>query len=117
MIENMVHNSGPYFIWYGPLSLASSASSSDLPLLHFYASLLLFFLSAVDPDCFLDVQPSSEFVSLVLSSVYKCFPIEGSWDAHLSYFRELVYNWLIYFLFISESQDLLAQFMAYLQKF
>ncbi len=30
----------------------------------------------------------------------------------LSYFRELVYNWLIYILFISESQDSLAQFMA-----
>ncbi len=29
MIYNMVHNSGPYFIWYAPLSLASS---SVLPL-------------------------------------------------------------------------------------
>ncbi len=27
--------------------------------------------------------------------------IEGSWDAPLSYFRELDYNWLIYILFIS----------------
>ncbi len=35
-----------------------------------HASLLLFFLSAVDPDHFLDVHPLSEFVTLVLSSVY-----------------------------------------------
>ncbi len=48
--------------------------------------------------------------------LFICFPIEGSWDAHLSYFREPVYNWLIYILFISESQDSLAQFMANLQK-
>ncbi len=32
MIDNMVQNSGPYFIWYAPLSLVSSASSSVLPL-------------------------------------------------------------------------------------
>ncbi len=32
MIDKMVHNSGPYFIWYAPLSLVSSASSSVLPL-------------------------------------------------------------------------------------
>ncbi len=42
MIDNMVHNSGPYFIWYAPLSLASSASSSVLPLypstMHPYSS-------------------------------------------------------------------------------
>ncbi len=43
-------------------------------------------LSAVDR--FLDVHPSSEFVTFVLSSVYICFPIEGSWNAPLSYFRE-----------------------------
>ncbi len=43
----------------------------------------------------------SEFVSLVLSSVYKRFPIDGWW--------ELVYHWLIYILFISESQDSLIQ--------
>ncbi len=62
-----------------------------------HASLLLFLLSSVDPDCFLDVHPLSEFVTLVLSSVYKCFPIEGSWDAPLSYFRELVYmGWSIF---------------------
>ncbi len=48
--------------------------------------------------------------------LFICFPIEGSWDAHLNYFREPVYNWLIYILFISESQDSLAQFMANLQK-
>ncbi len=83
---------------------------------HFHASLLIFFLSAVVPDLFLDVHPSSDFVTFVLSSVYICFPIEGSWNAPLSYFRELVYNWLIYILFISESQDSLAQFMANLQK-
>ncbi len=39
---NMVHNSGPYFIWDAPLSLASSASSSVLPLypstMHPYSS-------------------------------------------------------------------------------
>ncbi len=62
-----------------------------------HASFLLFFLSAVDPDGFLDVHPSSEFVTLVLSSVYICFPIEGPWDAPLSYFRELVYTgWSIF---------------------
>ncbi len=41
VIDNMVHNSGPYFIWYVPLSLASSASSSVLPLypsMHPYSS-------------------------------------------------------------------------------
>ncbi len=155
MIDNMVHNSGPYFIWYAPLSLAYSVSSSVLPLytstmytpllplplfclctlppctllfflflcfasVHFhhvhsssssssvlplypstmYTPLLplplfclctlppctlLFFLSAADPDRLLDVHPLSEFVTLVLSSVYICFPIEGSWDAPLSY--------------------------------
>ncbi len=59
-------------------------------------------------------RPLSEFVTLVLSSVYICFPIEGSWDVPLSNFRELVCHWLIYkyILFISESQDSLAQFMA-----
>ncbi len=45
-----------------------------------------------------------------------CYPIEGSWDTPLSSFRELVYNWLIYILFISESQDSLAQFMTNLHK-
>ncbi len=35
MINNMVHNGGPYLIWYAPLSLASSASSSVLPLFPF----------------------------------------------------------------------------------
>ncbi len=49
------------------LCLGLSASSSVLPL---YASLLLFFLSSGDPDRFLDVHPSSECVTLVLSSVY-----------------------------------------------
>ncbi len=83
---------------------------------HFHASLLIFFLSAVDPDLFLDVHPSSEFVTFVLASVYICFPTEGSWNAPLSYFRKLVCHWLIYILFISESQDSLAQFMANLQK-
>ncbi len=42
MIDNTVHNSGPYLIWYAPLSLASSASSSVLPLypstMHPYSS-------------------------------------------------------------------------------
>ncbi len=75
---------------------------------HFHASLLLFFLSSVDPDRFLDVHPLSEFVTLVLSSVYICFPIEGSLDAPLSYFRELVHNWMIYVLFISERLDSLG---------
>ncbi len=41
-----------------------------LPIPFHHASLLLFFLSAVDPDGFLDVHPSSEFVTFVLSSVY-----------------------------------------------
>ncbi len=49
-------------------------------------------------------------------SLCLCFLIEGSWDAPLSYFKDLVYNWLIYILFISESQDSLAQFRANLQK-
>ncbi len=102
---------------FTPLSLPSSylfLCFASLPFNH--ASLLLFFLSAVDPDRFLDVHPSSEFVTFVLSSVYICFPIEGSWDVSLSYFRELVYNYLIYILFIRESQDSLAQFMANLKK-
>ena len=43
-----------------------------------------------------------------------CFPTEESWDEPLSYFREMVYHWLIYILFIS--QDSLAQFMPNLQK-
>ncbi len=42
MIDSMVHNSGRYFIWYVPLSLASSVSSSVLPLypstMHPYSS-------------------------------------------------------------------------------
>ncbi len=38
-------------------------------------------------------SPLSAFVTLVLSSVYICFPIESSWDASLSYFRELLYHW------------------------
>ncbi len=67
-----------------------------LPLFcHFHASLLLFFLSSVDPDRFLDVHPSSDFFTFVLPSVYICFQ---------------------YMLFISESQDSLAQFMLNLQK-
>ncbi len=60
--------------------------------------------------------PLSEFVTLVLSSVYIFFPIEGSWDVPLSHFREPVCHWLIYILFISESQDSLEKFMANLQK-
>ncbi len=42
MIDNVVHNSGLNFIWYAPLSLASSVSSSVLPLypstMHPYSS-------------------------------------------------------------------------------
>ncbi len=41
MIDNMLHNSVPYFIWYAPLSLTSSSSSSVLPLypsMHPYSS-------------------------------------------------------------------------------
>ncbi len=64
IIDNMVHNSGPYFIRYVPLFLVSSASSS----VH-HESLLLFFLWSVDPDRFLDVHPLSEFVTLVFSSL------------------------------------------------
>ncbi len=58
--------------------------------------------------CFCALHPLSEFVTLVLSSVYTLS--NWRWDAPLSYFRELVYNWLIYILFISESLDSLAQF-------
>ncbi len=54
--------------------------------------------------------------SCVFLSVYICFPIEGSWHAPLSTFRALVYNWLIYTLFINENQDSPAQFMVNLQK-
>ncbi len=57
------------------LCLGLSASSSVLPL---YASLLLFFLSSGDPDRFLDVHPSSECVTLVLSSVY----MFSNWRVH-----------------------------------
>ncbi len=110
MIDNIISSDMHLCPW--PLLLFLCFAS--VPFHH--ASLLLFFLSAVDPDRFLDVHPSSEVVTLVLSSVYICFPIEGSWNAPLSYFRELVYHWLIYILFISESQDSLAQFMANLQK-
>ncbi len=78
MIDNMVHNSGPYFIWYAPLSLAKCM----VPFHH--ASLLLFFLSAVDPDRFLDVHPLSEFVTLVLSSVYCIYSFQLKfYDMHL----------------------------------
>ncbi len=115
MIDNMVHNSGPYFIWYSPMYLASSASSSVLPLstMHPYSSSSSRLLTLIVSWMFIrfhDVLP------LVLSSVYICFPIEGSWDAPLSYFRELVYHLLIYILFISESEDSPAQFMANLQE-
>ncbi len=90
-IDNMVQNSGPYSILYAlicpwPLPLFASETFH-------HASLPLFFLLAVDPDHFLDVHPLSECVTLLLSLVYVCFPIEGSWDAPLSYFRELVYHW------------------------
>ncbi len=47
-------------------------------------------------------------LSLLCCPVYICFPIEGSWDVPFSYFRELVYHWLIYILFISESHDFSA---------
>ncbi len=43
-----------------------------------HASLPFFFFLAVDPDHFLDVHPLSECVTLLLSLVYICFPIEGS---------------------------------------
>ncbi len=109
IIEDMVDL--PIFSWLTAWSTTVALISSDmrlcpwplLPLPLFasvpfhHASLLLFFLSAADPDRFLDVHPLSEFVTLVLSSVYICFPIEGSWDAPLSYFRELVYKgWSIF---------------------
>ncbi len=72
---------GPYFIWYAPLwPLFHLISASVLGLFCLFlcfaslpfhhASLLLFFLSSVGPDHFLYVHPSSEFVILVLSSVY-----------------------------------------------
>ncbi len=116
MIDNMVHNSDLFHL-ICTYVLGLFCFFLCFASVHFHhASLLLFFLSAVDPDRFLDVHPLSEFVTLVLSSDYTCFPTEDSWDAPLSYFRELVYNWLIYILFISESQDSLAQFMANLQK-
>ncbi len=73
MIDNTVHNSGPYFIWYAPLSLALFCLFLCFASVHFHAPLLLFFLSAVDPDHVLDVHLISEFVTLVWSSVYICF--------------------------------------------
>ncbi len=79
MIGNMVHSSGPYLILYAPQSvLGLFCLFLCFASVYFHASLLLFFLSSVDPDCFLDVYPLSQFVTLVLSSVYICFPIESS---------------------------------------
>ncbi len=64
MIDNMVDSSGPYFIWHAPLFLhfCPFLCFASVPFHH--ASLLLFFLSAVDPDYFLDVHPLTEFVIL-----------------------------------------------------
>ncbi len=45
-----------------------------------------------------------------------CFPIEGPWDAPLSYFRELFFYWLIYIFFIGKSQDSLEQLMEIYKK-
>ncbi len=116
MIDNMVHKSGPYLIWYAPLSLASSASSSVLPLypstMHPYSSSSSRLLTLIVSWMFIH-RHNLQHLCCPLSI---CFPIEGSRDAPLNYFREPVYNWLIYILFISESQDSLAQFMANLQK-
>ncbi len=114
--ENMVHNSGPYFIWYAPLFLASSTSSSVLALypstMHPYYSSSSRLLILIVVWMFIHCQ----------NVLLLCFPLSiyafqtgDSRDAPLSYFRELVYNWLIYILFISESQDSPAQFMANLQ--
>jgi len=59
-----------------------------LPLFcHFHASFLLFFLSSADPDRFLDVHPSSELFYFCVVLCLYMLPIEGSWDAPLSYFR------------------------------
>ncbi len=85
-----------YFIWDAPLFLASSVSSSVLPM---YPSM----------------HPYSSSFSRPLTLMVFWMFIQ-SWDAPLSYFRELVYNWLIYILLISEGQDSHAQFMANLQK-
>jgi len=65
MIDNMVLNSGPYFIWYAPL--ASSASSSVLPLYpstHPYSSSSSRLLMLI-------VSWMSECLTLVFSSVYR----------------------------------------------
>ncbi len=91
LIDNMVHISGPYFIWYASLSLVSSASSSVLPLytstMRHYSSSSSRMLTRVVFWMFIHRQNFC-----VVHSVYICFPIKGSWDAPLSCFRELVYN-------------------------
>ncbi len=88
MIDNMVDSSGPYFIWHASLFLLFCLflCFASVPFNH--ASLLLFFLSAVDPDYFLDVHDR-----ICNSCTILClhFLIEGSSDAPLSYFKKLVY--------------------------
>ncbi len=114
MIDNVVHNSGPYFIWYAPLS--SSASSSILPLypsMHPYSSSSSRLLTLIVSWMFIHCQ--NLWLLCCPLSIY-AFQLKVHEMHLLSYFRELVCHWLIYILFISQSQDSLAQFMANLQK-
>ncbi len=106
MIDNIISSDMHFCPW--PLL--------PLPLFFHHAFLLLFFLSAVDPDRFLDVHPSSEYVTFVLSS---CLYMLSNWRfmrCTFDLFQKTGLYGLIYILFISESQDSLAQFMANLQK-
>ncbi len=83
-------------------------SLQPLPLFcHFHASFLLFFLSSADPDRFLDVHPSSEFFTFVLSSVYICFQLK----VHEMHLWAISDNWFI-IGWSTFSQDSLAQFMS-----
>ncbi len=95
MIDNMVHNSGPYLIWYALMSLASSASSSVLPLytstMHPYSS---FFLSCW-PWSF---SGCSSTVRICNSCVILWLYMLSNWRfmrCTFELFQRMVYNWLI----------------------
>ncbi len=83
VIDNMVQNSGSYIIWYAPLSLASSASSSVFPLypstMHPYSSSSSRLLTLIVSWMFIH-RHNLQLLCCLLSI---CFPIEGSWDAPL----------------------------------
>ncbi len=70
MIDNMVHNSGPYFIWYAPLSLAYSVSSSVLPL---YTSTMYTPLLPLPLFCLCTLPPCT-----LLFFLFLCLPLYTS---------------------------------------